>query len=88
MVHHIQLQPAAGALVLGLTAADQLIPSPRHRHEAYIGPGQNAVKPSHLDIGFQGHFVFPWHGPVGSMGQGPDPYPLLLHLLPLLLQTG
>ena len=78
MIQNIELQSAAAALIFRPLSAQKLISPTGHSHEPKVGPRQNPVKPSHLNIGLQHDFVFSRHCAIGGVGKGADPGPFLL----------
>ena len=81
VVDDIQLQAALAAVVLCLNTPLQLVLSAGHHHEPGVGPGDDAVKIGHLDIGLQHDLLLAADVAVGGVRQRPDPGPLLLRLL-------
>ena len=55
----------------------QIVLTPGHFHQVHVGPAQDPVKVTHLDIGFQHDLGFSRKAAVGGIGQGLHPGQLL-----------
>ena len=80
MVNDIQLQTGLTFITIHCIPALQVVLPAGHFLQADIGPHQDLIKISPLNIGFQLDFLLPADVAVGGIGQGLHPGILLLQI--------